>query len=77
MFNNIVDVIIGVLLIVHGFYSLYSSYKGSKTKHWEMPSTTYLPKKIFGKYFDRWHNFHWGMIEIFLGGCIFYLYFLK
>jgi hypothetical protein len=59
--------IISIALLLHGLYSLYSSYKGKKTLFLESYSTTYISKKIFGKHFDRWHNFFWGIIEVILG----------
>lgn len=70
------NLLISLLLFVHGLYSLYASYKGKKTIHFELPSTTYLSEKIFGKHFDRWHNFFWGVVEVILGGTLF-LAFLK
>jgi uncharacterized membrane protein YfcA len=68
--------IIGILLVIHGLYSLYRSYKGTKTIHWELPATTYIFEKIFGKNFDKWHNFFWGTIEVLLGiGFLIYINF--
>lgn len=64
---KIIEILISIYLIIHGLYSLYASYKNKKTIHWELPSTTYLSKKIFGDHFDKWHNFFWGIIELILG----------
>lgn len=33
----------------------------------EFYNTTFIEKKIFGKYFDRWHNFFWGTIKLISG----------
>lgn len=62
-----IKILLSIGLILHGLYSLYASYKGKKTIHWELPSTTFLAEKILGKYFDKWHNFFWGVVEIILG----------
>ena len=70
-----IDFTIGILLLIHGIYSLIASYKGKETIHWELPSTTYLSQKIFGKKFDKWHNFFWGFIEVSIGVFLIYLYF--
>lgn len=64
---NIVKILVSIYLISTGVYSLYSFYKNKETIHWELPSTTYLPKKIFGKHFNRYHNFYWGIISLIAG----------
>lgn len=70
---KIITILISTYLLIHGLYSLYASYKNKETIHWELPSTTFLSKKIFGKHFNSWHNFFWGIVELFLG--IIFLYF--
>ena len=45
--NDILLLLVGVFLVIHGVFSLHASYKGKKTLHWEMPSTTFLTEKIF------------------------------
>jgi len=54
-------------LTITGTYSLYASYKNKKSIYWELPASVYLSKKIFGKHFDRWHNFFWGIIFLAAG----------
>lgn len=76
MIDN-VYLLLGFFLIVHGSYSLYCSYKGKKTLHWELPSTTYLAEKIFGKNFDKWHNFFWGSVELVIGIIAVYAFFKR
>ncbi len=61
------EILICIYLILHGLYSLYAVYKNKKTIHFELPSTTFIPKWIFGKDFDKWHNLYWGIIELILG----------
>lgn len=61
------EILIGVFLFVRGLYSFYAIFKNKKTIHLESPSTTYLQKKIFGKSFNRWHNFFWGTTEFIVG----------
>ena len=60
-------VTLSIILIFHGIYALYASFTGKKTIFFELPNTTYLSKKIFGKNFNRWHNLFWGTIEIIIG----------
>jgi len=68
---SIIKIIACVFLIFTGSYSLYRSYKNKKSIYWEPPSGTYLSKKIFGKHFDRWHNFFWGIIFLAAGLAVF------
>jgi len=63
----ILEFIACVFLTLTGLYALYLSYKNKKSIFWELPSGIYLSKKIFGKYFDRWHNFFWGTIFLVAG----------
>ncbi|GGK49973.1 MULTISPECIES: hypothetical protein [Flavobacteriaceae] len=62
-----IEILISIYLILHGLYSLYAVYKNKKTIHFELPSTTYISKWIFGENFDKWHNLFWGIIELTLG----------
>ena len=57
----------GFIILIHGLYSLYSSYKGRKSNFFALPSSSFLPKKIFGKHFDRIENLVWGSVELFIG----------
>ena len=59
--------IFGIFIFVHGIYSLYSSYKGEKSRFFTLPSYSWLPKKIFGKQYNRVDNLIWGSIELFIG----------
>ncbi len=60
-------VFLGFIILIHGFYSLYSSYKGKKSNFFALPSSSFIPKKIFGKHYNRIENFVWGSMELFIG----------
>lgn len=70
------ELIVSIFLIIHGLYSYYAVFKNKKTIHLELPVTSYLSEKILGKYFDKWHNFFWGTIELIIG-IVSFIYFLK
>ena len=56
------EIIACIYLTLTGSYALYLSYNNKKSIFWELPAGVYLSKKIFGKYFNKWHNFFWGTI---------------
>jgi uncharacterized membrane protein HdeD (DUF308 family) len=72
---KIIFLLVGIYLVFSGLYSLYGSYKNKKSVNMEFYNTTFIEKKILGKYFDRWHNFFWGAIKLISGVLIVVNYF--
>jgi hypothetical protein len=63
----ILDILIGIILIVHGFYSLYASYKNKSLVALIFDSDFFIEKKILGPNFNKIFNFLFGIAEIVLG----------
>jgi uncharacterized membrane protein HdeD (DUF308 family) len=65
---RLVEFIIGVFLVIHGIYSLYTAYKGGPLRSQMSYSDTFLARKIFGKEGKNiYYNIIIGIIEIALG----------
>ena len=63
--------ITGIILIVHGLYSIYTSLNGGPLRGLMLPPDT-LIRKFFGENaHNTFFNLFWGLTELILGiGCV-------
>lgn len=62
-----VFILVGIYLIYSGLVGLSNVFRNKKTQFLEFSSTTYIERKVFGKHFNKWHNFFWGAICLISG----------
>jgi len=61
-------IIIGIILLTIGLYSIYSGIKGKRFRGYMSPSDKFIVKKVFGDKGSNYiFNIFWGIIEIIFG----------
>ena len=63
----IIDLLISLILIAHGFYTLYAGYRNKPLTWFILKSDFFLEQKILGSNFNKVFNLFFGSIEIVFG----------
>ncbi|MGQ8336639.1 hypothetical protein ACUNWD_08820 [Sunxiuqinia sp. A32] len=66
--SSTLKIIIGILLLAYGLYSIFSGIRGKSLKGVMAPGDTYLSRKLLGKKGSNiFWNLLWGTAELVFG----------